>query len=548
MTVPVKRLDQNLPTLLWRHALEFKWLYVLAIISLYMTHELQSRLPYFAKELGDLLYFHRTIEISYFKYILIAVGIIIFRTSSRLLFFYPARIMQKNHRVELIERLENAHPLRYSKINSGQIYQILFNDLGQFRALVGFAFLQIGNVIIALWVLLPKIMAFEGHLYMAFIPLLICLLAFSIVSNLFQKFFKQAQDQQGEVQNFLIESYHGKKSIKNFGAEFSFLTLFREQSTKELQFFFKAGVGISSTLPLVKFGVGMSLIWAAYLVNRDGIPATSLILFSGFLYLLLEPLMMLSWVGMVAIRSKSSWIRLKDLVEALKVAHPQELELQELSLKENPEIKFWGKNLTIPLPASWTALVGETGSGKTKILFDIADLYRLKGEVISLVAQEPFLYNSTVEKNIFLGKTPSEQEKMTAFNLLMLFQLQDLGKIQDEVMNLEVGENGKRLSGGQIKRLSIVRSILSGAHILLWDDPFSSVDLILEKEILNKLKDSEHLKNKKVILTSHRLSTVKFCDEVILIGKNQGILDSGATKKMLSDKTKVYEFFEKQMA
>jgi len=114
-------------------------------------------------------------------------------------------------------------------------------------------------------------------------------------------------------------------------------------------------------------------------------------------------------------------------------------------------------------------------------------------------------------------------------------------------MKLEVGENGKRLSGGQAKRLCLVRSLLSEAQILIWDDPFSSGDLLLEKEIILKLKKSEVMKDKTVILTSHRLSTVRNSDELFYLDREVGIIEQGPVEQILKEQSKTYEYFQKQM-
>ncbi len=544
------RLDQSLFKLILNHGKEFKWFYLLAMLCLYLTHELQSRIPFYAKELGDLLFEKNHPEISLWKYVWVGIGIIIVRTTSRLLFFYPARVQQKYLRVELIERLEQSHPSRYKKTNSGQIYQILFNDLAQLRGLVGFGFLQVANVIIAMNVLIPKMVVFNPKLFKAFLPMFGGVLFFGVLANLFQKHYKKAQDYQGDVQNFLIESFEGKKSIKNFHAEIPFFKLFHHHSNKELQTFFIAGMGMATTFPMVRLGLGASLLWSALIIKDEGLSASTLILFSGFLYLLLEPLMMLSWLGIVFIRAKASWIRLYDLVKDLKTVTDAEKKIAELNFNSTHDFKidFWNKTLTFPLDVSrWTAFIGETGCGKTKVLYDLADIMKMRGKVVSFVAQEPYLYNDTLEKNIFLGRHPSEAERKQSYALIKMFALSELGHDQAEVLSLEVGENGKRLSGGQIKRVALIRSLMSPASVILWDDPFSSVDLILEKEIVTELKKSTLLKDRTMILSTHRLSTVRYTDELIFLDKETGIRHIGKTNDLLHPGTEVYEYFQKQM-
>ena len=87
---------------------------------------------------------------------------------------------------------------------------------------------------------------------------------------------------------------------------------------------------------------------------------------------------------------------------------------------------------------------------------------------------------------------------------------------------------------------------MSDAQTLIWDDPFSSIDVIWEKDIIQGLKLSPILKNRTIILTSHRLSTVRQCDQVFYIDPTAGLVESGGPIKVLESGTKTYEFFEKQ--
>ena len=88
---------------------------------------------------------------------------------------------------------------------------------------------------------------------------------------------------------------------------------------------------------------------------------------------------------------------------------------------------------------------------------------------------------------------------------------------------------------------------MASSSIIIWDDPFSSVDLILEKEIISELKKQKILSNKTIILSSHRLSTVKNSDQIYYLDKSSGIVESGEMEKLLREDTKTYEYFKQQM-
>lgn len=545
-----KRLDKTFKELIVSQFNEFKLYYLLGVACLIITHKIQSQLPFMAKELADLVSKNIN-ELHPFNFFWLALGIIVFRTTSRILFFYPARLLQKYLRIELMEKIESAPPVRFRHLSSGQLFQYLTGDIDQIRALIGFVGLQGGNFIIAMAILIPKIIAFNSHLLLALTPMLVSFIIFTWIVSKNRIYFKKTQDMQGEVQNLIMETYSGKRTIKNFHAEESFTSLFAEKSLKELYYFYKSSLGISITLPLITLGIGLSMLWGATIIRQQHLGASTLILFSGFIFLLMEPMGYLSWVGVVVSRSNASWNRLKDLDSVLItiLEHEKDLEARNQHTKNLQfNLPYWDSELNINfVPGKWNVLIAKTGHGKSELLFKIAEVMRKRGENISLVAQDPYIYNDTVERNIFLGRNPSEREREHAKETLRILGLDYLEPNLEKLMGLEVGENGKRLSGGQMKRLCLVRSIMSEADILIWDDPFSSVDLILEKSIIQDLRSHEVLKNKTIILTSHRLSTVRNSEFLIFIDKEEGIVEEGTVAELLKQNSKTHEYFQKQM-
>ncbi|MFA6237617.1 MAG: ABC transporter ATP-binding protein [Bacteriovorax sp.] len=529
---------------------EFKLYYLLGIICLIATHKIQSELPFMAKELADLVS-NNIDELHPSRFFLFALGILVFRTSSRILFFYPARLLQKYLRTELLAKLEEATPSRFRHLSSGQLFQYLTGDIDQVRALIGFVGLQGGNFIIAMFVLIPKMISFNAHLLVALTPMLFSFIIFTYVVSKNRIYFKKTQDMQGEVQNLIMETYAGKRTIKNFHAEESFTTLFAEMSLKELYYFYKSSLGISITLPMVTLGIGLSLLWGAHIIRSEHLGASTLILFSGFIYLFMEPMGYLSWVGVVVSRSNASWTRLKDLDNTLNKVMDAEIDLETRNKTHNGlsfNFPYWDHSLNMHfVPLKWNVIIAKTGHGKSELLLKISEVMRKRGLNISLVAQDPYIYNDTVGRNIFLGRNATQGEREMAKKTLKILGLDYLEPDLEKLLDLEVGENGKRLSGGQIKRLCLVRSILSEADTLIWDDPFSSVDLILEKEIIQELRSQGFLKNKTIILTSHRYSTVRNSDNIIFIDKELGIIEEGSVNELLKPATRTYEYFQKQM-
>lgn len=541
------RLNRSFFPWIVAHVFEYWYYYIGAVTSLFALHHFSSELPMMAKELGDLAMSDKLDEIQISNFVLLAVYILFFRTMSRLLFFYPARVQQRNLRMELVSRVETAFPRNYKNYNEGMLFQTIWNDLNRIRGFMGFALLQIGNIIIAGTIFVPKIKSFNPEFLLAFTPLLVCVVLFSILIYIFHPYMKKGMDQYADVQKFLIECYEAKKTIQNYHSEKDFFKVFNDTSNIELRTFFISTMGRVISFPLIKIGVGASLIWAALIVRNNDLVASDLIFFSSFLFLVLEPLMFLSWIGIVASQGYAAWTRIKEMISDLDKPIDDKFLTENNSL-EAVRLPLWGNNELLNLPKDrWTVLIGETGSGKSWLLEKYAELLQVKGAKYSFIHQEPYLYNDTIAGNLFLGqeKTPEKVERAKFF--LKEFGLDILSSNMDDLLNMELGENGKRVSGGQAKRISLIRSLIADVDFILWDDPFSSVDLILEAEILKKLKNDNKLKNVTFIFTSHRLSTVKACHHIIYIDKSKGILSQGERDELLNGGTEVDEFFKKQL-
>lgn len=546
------RLHRRFGSWIIHHAFEFKWFYLGAFTCLYILQVLQSQLPERIRGLTELMSQGRLGEASVWIFLGLAVGILIFRTMSRLLFFYPARVQQKLLRMELLEKLERVPPTRYQDRGQGQIFQILFDDVNNLRAFIGFGLLQVGNLLIAGWVLIPKLNQTDAYLWPAFIPLFSSVVLFTIMTFINQKFFKRMMDKKGEVQQYIIEAYEAKQTIKNFHREESFIQGFYKASSDELSLFFKTSIGFAITGPYVKLGLGASLLWAAVLIRANNGNTSDLVFFSGFLYLFLEPVMFMSWVAVIMSQGFAAWKRVKELYNVLDVTTAEEEVLRTTELKVfdksfSLQLNFWQEKINLEIPKyRWTTLIGETGSGKSYLLQNFSTSLILQNIKVSMVQQEPYLFNDTIEGNIFLGRAVDGELLVRAQELIKMFQLDGLGATPEEVLKLEVGENGKRLSGGQMKRVALIRSLMSDAEYIVWDDPFSSVDIILEKRIINALKMHEMNAHRTFIISSHRLTTVRLADNVIFIEKNLGIHTQGTIQETLKD-AKVADFFKEQL-
>ncbi|HHD5264040.1 TPA: ABC transporter ATP-binding protein [Streptococcus pyogenes] len=218
------------------------------------------------------------------------------------------------------------------------------------------------------------------------------------------------------------------------------------------------------------------------------------------------------------------------------------------------------------LQGKTTALVGPSGCGKSTLIKLVARLYDYdRGEIlidgkeinkariedlfkhISMVFQDVILFNGSVMENIRLGRpTASDKEVLEAARLA---NCDEFAKKLENGYDTEIGENGSNLSGGERQRISIARAFLKDAEIILLDEIAASLDVENEKyiqESLNKL-----IKNKTVMIVSHRMKSIRNVDQIIVMkdgkiedfGKHDELLKSSKTyQKMIESSKKSEEF------
>jgi len=375
----------------------------------------------------------------------------------------------------------------------------------------------------------------------------------------------------------LQESLSGIELVKSYGRESWVLDKMGQQIERirelELQNRFRTQVPGWATD--VAGGVVIALLFFAGMTIYDLDAPDLLVILIPFLYLVIRLVPLLAALNHSKAQIVTYWPMLGLVSELLNPDDKQFIKDGDVTFhglkrgiafkdvsfaydnREIPAVR--NLNFTIP-ERKTTAIVGRSGAGKStlvnlllrhfdcqqgEVLIDEVPLRRLRLEPylqkISVVSQETVIFNDTVRNNIAFG---SDVTSDTA-----LEEAARKAGAHDFICGLEngfdtlLGERGTYLSGGQRQRISIARAFLKNPDILILDEATSSLDSFSELEIYNNL---ESLKtNRTVIVISHRLSTIKGADKIIVLKDGQ-VIEIGTEQELLDLKGEYFSLSQRQ--
>lgn len=212
-----------------------------------------------------------------------------------------------------------------------------------------------------------------------------------------------------------------------------------------------------------------------------------------------------------------------------------------------------GINLTVQAGQN-VAILGRTGCGKStllqlltrawdprqgQILFNTTPLTDFNEQtlrkIVSVVPQRVHLFSATLRDNLLLASPTASDEALCA----VLEQVGLHKLLEDDGLNAWLGEGGRQLSGGELRRLAVARALLHDAPFMLLDEPTEGLDATTESQILDLL--AQTMKNKTVLMVTHRLRGLANFDQIIVMDNGQ-IIEQGSHAELFAKQGRYYQF------
>jgi ABC-type multidrug transport system fused ATPase/permease subunit len=384
---------------------------------------------------------------------------------------------------------------------------------------------------------------------------IICGVTYTIgISKVVERFGSQRLSNRRDVFRVVAESLSGIKHIKSLNREDIFIRRFNDFSSKYAQLAIKTDLVQRMPAYLVEIWGVVGLLMVVFSMLLQGSDTESVLTVMGL------------FVG-ASFRFVPAFNRILISVQTLNLARPaidavySEISKQVSSETSKNDVRitrqlefhnvsftYEGSSLPTLTNLSFTitsgstiGIIGVSGAGKTTFLDLLLGLLvptsgeiSIDGKTINpdlstwrshsgYVAQELFLMDDTIKNNIMFGLPSREGSESRLLECLDVAQLTDFVNSLPDGLNTVVGESGVRLSGGQRQRIAIARALYHQPELLVLDEATSALDSETEQKFIEALR--ARLNNVTLILVSHRLSSLKYCNRIFRV-ENQVVLES----------------------
>tara|TARA_B100000809_G_scaffold265863_1_gene326115 strand:- start:6096 stop:7853 length:1758 start_codon:yes stop_codon:yes gene_type:complete len=492
-------------------------------------------------------------------------------------FIVVSRNIEFDLKNEIFKQYERLSLGFYKQNRTGDLMNRISEDVSKVRMYAGPALMySITNITLLIVTLSYMFYSAPTLTLYAIAPLPFLSVAIYKLSAAIHKRSTVVQQYLSKLTSFTQESFSGISVIKAYGIEHRIIKDFDDLSEGSKEKNIDLAKVQALFFPLMILLIGLSNILVIYIGGKQFINGEikhlgTIVEFLIYVNMLTWPVAVIGWVTSMIQQAEASQKRINEFLnEKPAIENYVESETSINGIMEFKNLSFTYtdtnitalKNITFKInPGETLAILGNTGSGKSTILELIGRLYdvdngqlkinnknikdlnisSLRGS-IGYVPQDAFLFSDSILNNIKFGKENASNEEA--------FEAAKKASVHENIISFSkgyetiLGERGITLSGGQKQRVSIARAIIKDPQILLLDDCLSAVDTETEERILNNI--ATLLKNKTTIIVSHRISSAKNADKIIVLEEGQ-IIQQGTHNELIKLDGYYKELYAKQL-
>lgn len=493
-----------------------------------------------------------------------------------------SRIIEFDLKNDYYAHLQTLSSDFYNKTSTGELIARGTNDLNAVRDFLGPGIMYSFNTFFRLFFAIIAMITISPWLtLLALFPAPFFSYAVYRIGKSIQKRTKSIQESYADITALLQENISGMRIIRNYTRETHETGRFQKLN----EAYYNKNIALAK-LQALFFAIltallALSLIPVIWVGGINVVNGTMTIgdiaQFVIYVSMLSWPIVSIGWVTNIIQKASSAQTRLNEIFdEAPDIT--DDLATESLTKDIEGKIEFRNVSFCYPgneqanvlsnisftiEPGSKVAIVGATGSGKTSLVNLIPRLYDPQGgEVlldgrniktipladlhhhIGFVPQMNFVFSDTIANNIDYG-TATNSERLDS-----IIEASRIANLHHDIMDFPdgfetmLGEKGINLSGGQKQRTCIARALAWKPKLLILDDALSAVDTNTEAGIFEALL--EKLPNTTLLLISHRISTVKNCDRIIVL-QNGHIAETGSHEALLAKESIYAELYNQQL-
>ena len=488
-----------------------------------------------------------------------------------------SRLIEFDLKNDIFRKYEELHMAFYKQNNTGDLMNRISEDVSRVRMYLGPAIMYTINLIVLFVMVVLTMLSVNAELTLYVLtPLPILSIMIYVVSRMINIRSEKVQRKLSDLSTFTQEAFSGIRVIKAYNRlserEFEFAHLSNEYKETSLSLVKVNALFMPAMILLIGLSTILTIYIGGQLTINGSISPGNIAEFVIYVNMLTWPVASVGWVTSLVQRAAASQKRINEFLKV--IPDIQNSNFETYQAKGNlsfTNVSFTYsdsgidalKNISFEVPQGKSlAIIGTTGSGKSTIANLLCRLYDVNDGVIEIdgrdiktlnldayrnsigyVPQDVYLFSDTISNNISFSTTISDTDDNAVEQAAKDSQVHANIMEFPEGFETRVGERGITLSGGQKQRISIARAIIKKPLILIFDDCLSAVDTETEERILENLK--RIMDNRTTIIISHRVSSVKHCDEIVVLDDGV-IIERGSHEALMIKRASYFEIHEQQ--